>query len=103
MLTWKVEVRGESGASRNGDRAAFAHSTFRGMLVSREDLERTRPQFVPVLSARGEARRSVVNLCDGHRALHDIETEVQRRHPDLFPSLAEAAEFVAEVVTRYAR
>ena len=60
-------------------------------------------QFVPVLSARGEARRSVVNLCDGRRTRGDIEQEVQRRHSDLFPTLAEAAEFVAEVVTRYAR
>jgi protein arginine N-methyltransferase 1 len=103
VLTWKVEVRDDGGPSGNGHRAAFAHSTFRGMLVCREDLERTRPQFVPVLSPRGEARRSVVNLCDGHRTLRDIEAEVQRRHPDLFPSLAKAAEFVAEVVTRYAR
>jgi hypothetical protein len=72
------------------------------MLLCKEDLERTDLQFVPRLSPWGEARRSVLELCDGRRALAEIEREVQHRHAALFQSLAEAAAFVTEVVTRYA-
>ena len=51
---------------------------------------------------RGEARRTVLELCDGRRSVAEIEREVLRRHPTLFASGGVAAEFVAEVVTRYA-
>jgi ribosomal protein L11 methyltransferase PrmA/PRMT5 arginine-N-methyltransferase len=96
VVSWTVEVWAD--AVRKG---AFAHSTLRGMLLAREDLDRMRPHFVPRLSPWGEARRSVLGLCDGRRALSEIERELFARHPDLFGSLGEAAGFVAEVVTRY--
>ena len=92
IVTWTVDVK----AGR------FAHSTFQGMLLCKEDLERTDLHFVPRLSPWGEARRSVLELCDGQRALGEIEREVHGRHPTLFHSHAEAAAFVTEVVTRYA-
>jgi SAM-dependent methyltransferase len=96
MVTWDVEVW------RNDARQArHSHSTFRGMLLSTEDLRRTHPDFVPKLSPWGEARLTVLRLCDGERSVGEIEAELQRRHPDLFPSLAEAAKFSAEVITRY--
>ena len=71
------------------------------MLLCEEDLARERPSFVPSLTHRGVARRSILELCDGRNALSEIEREVYRRHPQLFPSLAQAAAFVSEVVTRY--
>lgn len=92
LVAWTVEVN---------DRR-FAHSTFRGMLIAAEDLARTQPGFRPRLSPWGEARRTVLTLCDGRRALAEIEAEVHARHPGLFASPAAAARFVAEVVTRYA-
>ena len=70
------------------------------MLIPREDLERTRPDFVPRLTARGLARRTVLELCDG-RSLREIERAVYERHRDLFESETAAHVFVAEVVTRY--
>jgi hypothetical protein len=97
MVSWKAEVLDRGGAKQ----ASFNHSTFRGMLITREDLQRNQPQFVPKLTPWGEARRSVVNLCDGARALSEIEEEIFRRHADLFVSRGQAAGFVAEVVTRY--
>lgn len=93
MIGWTVDV---------GGRARFAHSTFAGMLVSREDLRRMDPRFVPTLTRRGAARLSVLSLCDGSRPLADVERELFRRHPDLFPSAVDAGAFVAEVVSRYA-
>jgi len=105
IVTWKVEVWGEAEKHQEQGqpvkKAGFTHSTFQGMLVSKEDLQKTQPHFIPKLSPWGEARRSVVNLCDGRKTLAEIEQETYRLHPQLFPSLGKAAEFVAEVVTRY--
>ena len=104
VVSWTVDVR-EGRAGRGPaptSKGRFAHSTFQGMLLCKEDLARTDLQFVPRLSPWGEARRSVLELCDGRRALGDIEREVYRRHPAIFQSPAEAAAFVTEVVTRYA-
>ncbi|MBI2223040.1 MAG: 50S ribosomal protein L11 methyltransferase [Acidobacteria bacterium] len=97
MVAWEVRVTRSSGSD------VFRHSTLRGMLFTREDLEHTRPGFRPALTPRGLARRSALELCDGTRTLAAIEDEVYRRHTDLFASRHEAAVFVAEVVTRYAR
>lgn len=96
VVSWKVDVW--TGAVK---KASFAHSTLGGMLLSKEDLDRMRPDFVPKLSRWGEARRSVLSLCDGRWTLSEIECELYASHPDLFRSLGEAAAFVAEVVTRY--
>jgi hypothetical protein len=104
IVSWTVDVRdGRAGYGPDpASKGRFAHSTFQGMLLCQEDLERTDLQFVPRLSPWGQARRSVLELCDGRRALGDIEREVHRRHPAIFQSPAEAAAFVTEVVTRYA-
>lgn len=80
-----------------------AHSTLRGMLTSRDDLIRARPEFVPSLTPRGAGRLSVLRLCDGTRTLREVEDEVYALHRDLFGSRDEAAAFVAEVVSGYAR
>ena len=79
----------------------FSHSTLQGMLISRENLRRTQPHFIPTLSPWGEAQRSVLTLCDGQRALSEIEQEVYRRHHTLFGSIGKAEAFVAKVIARY--
>lgn len=98
LVTWSVGVtRGTAVLGR------FRHSTLNGMLMSREDLRRMDPRFAPTLTDRGAARLSVLSLCDGRRPLAEIEQAVFDRHSELFPSVAEAGAFVAEVVTRYSR
>jgi len=103
MVTWRVEVCDQRSPPDGGEvvRARFVHSTFKGMLLCEEDLARERPGFVPSLTPRGEARGSILELCDGRNSLAEIEQEVYRRHPQLFTSQGQAAAFVAEVVTRY--
>jgi SAM-dependent methyltransferase len=98
--SWSVTVETEvlSGSPK---KQRFSHSTLLGMLLSQEDLDKTHPASVPKLTPWGEARRSILELVDGHRPLGEIEIEMLRRHPNLFPSLKEAAVYVAEVVTRY--
>ncbi|MBW8868050.1 MAG: 50S ribosomal protein L11 methyltransferase [Acidobacteria bacterium] len=98
MLRWRVEIASAQGGVRHATDA----STFHGMLMSRDDLRRTRPDFVPVLTAAGRARKTILDLCDGSRPVADIEAEVERRHPSLFDTRAAVAVFVAEVLTRYA-
>jgi len=98
QLRWSVRVEAKTGAVK----AVCSQSTAAGMLITREDLERTRPDYVPRLTSWGEARRTLLELCDGKRSLAEIESELCRRHPGLFPSPAAVSGFVAEVVTRYA-
>lgn len=98
MLRWRVEIASADGRTRHVTDA----STFHGMLVSRDDLRRTRPDFVPLLTAAGRARKTILDLCDGSRPVADIEAEVERRHASLFETRAAVSVFVAEVLTRYA-
>lgn len=100
VVNWRVSVVPHDGSPSRV--RSSSHSTFRGMLVSAEDLARTDPESTPSLTPAGIARRTVLELCDGARSLRDIEQAVYARHRDLFPSLGEASAFVAEVVTRYA-
>jgi len=37
----------------------------------------------PVLTAAGQARKTILDLCDGTRPVADIEAEVERRHASL--------------------
>jgi ribosomal protein L11 methyltransferase PrmA/PRMT5 arginine-N-methyltransferase len=97
LVNWRVEVADRAGAVRK----KFSHSTFGGMLICPEDLAKSRPSYVPKLTAWGIARRSVVNLCDGKRTIAEIEREVYEQHRDLFASLSEAAAFVYEVMVPY--
>ena len=97
IVRWRVEVMSADGRVRRSTSA----STFEGMLISREEIARTKPSFRPTLTRAGLARKTVLDLCDGVRTLAEIEREVLRGHPDLFAEPAHAAAFVAEVVTRY--
>jgi SAM-dependent methyltransferase len=94
LLNWKMVVFD----SRDKEKARTVHSTLKGMLLVPQELAKMRPDFVPRLSQWGTARRSVINLADGNRTLAEIEREVFRTHPFLFPSLAEASEYVAKVL-----
>jgi hypothetical protein len=98
MYAWEVRIAPPAGPS-----ATFRQATLRGMLLAREDLERTNPSHRPHLTPRGVARLTVLRLCDGRHTLADIERTVFDEHRDLFASPDQAALFVAEVVTRYGR
>jgi len=98
MYAWEVRV-----APTSGPVLTFRHTTLRGMLLVRDDLELTNPAHRPALTPAGVARMAVLRLCDSRHTLGEIEQLVFEAHRDLFASPAEAAMFVAEVVTRYAR
>ena len=54
------------------------------------------------LTPRGEARRTVLELCDGVRTVREIERVLAARHPDMFSTDRDASVFVAEVLAVYA-
>ncbi len=92
LLAWTVEF--PAGGRR------FSHSTWQGMLLSPEDLQRSNPARVPRTSRRGVARGIVLGYCDGSRTASDIEQAVLREHPGLFPSRGEVSRYVAQVLGR---
>jgi protein arginine N-methyltransferase 1 len=99
VVSWQVAVQAPGAAA---PRVRFAHSTLQGMLLDRSTLEGTRPGHVPRLTARGLARRTVLELADGVRTLAEIERAVLERHADLFRRPEDAAVFVADVMARNA-
>lgn len=98
LVKWDVSVRSGTGVEKD----RFSHSTFHGMFLCKESLRKTRPDFVPELSPWGEARRSVLELCDGKKPLREIEREIYARHKNLFRSPQDASKFVCEVTAQYA-
>ena len=79
--------------------AAHKQSTYNGMFLSEEDIQDLFLDLCPTCACVG--MRDF--LCNGKRPLSEIEQEIFRLHPKLFKIAAEAATFVAEVVTRYSR
>jgi hypothetical protein len=100
IVSWTVSVR---RIDLTQPLETFTGSTFNGMLISAEDMSRTDPRSVPVLTAAGRGRRTTLELCDGRRDLASIEREIIARHPELFPNPSDASTFVAELVSRYTR
>jgi hypothetical protein len=42
----------------------------------------------------------VLSYCDGHRTVAEVQTLVQRDHPQLFPTAMAATSFIAQVLSR---
>ena len=97
LVRWRVSVSRGNRVVHETDA-----STLGGMLISPDDVRRTRLSAIPTLTESGSARRTVLELCDGVRSLGDIERAVFERHAGLFRTQADAAMFVAEVLVRYA-
>jgi protein arginine N-methyltransferase 1 len=92
LIAWVVEF------PASGQR--FAHSTWQGQLLTREQLMQRNPTHVPHLGRRGQATATVLGYCDGRRTVAEIEKAVLHDHPDLFPSAGEISGFVAKILGR---
>jgi protein arginine N-methyltransferase 1 len=99
MYTWSLSVPDDGGISARTGRG----SSFLGSLFSSEDLGRSRSDHRPTLTRRAVALKSVIDLCDGHHTIDDIETEIARRHPEVFSSAGEIARAVAGIVATHCR
>lgn len=99
IVDWRVSVRSADGEVR----ATCAQSTVNGMLLTREDLQRAHPDFIPTLTRGGIVERTILELCDGVRPLREIERIVYERHGTMFASRGAASALVAEVTSRCSR
>lgn len=88
ILAWTVTLR---------DRQ-FSLTTFNGLLLDGEALERSRPDRVARLNDRGRAYQVVLSYCDGKRTVGEIEALVRAEHPRLFPSARATEQFVRRVL-----
>ena len=92
VIAWEVEV------PASGQK--FQHSTWQGELLVLEQIIKRDPTHVPQPGHTGQARRIVLDYCDGQRTVAQIEEAVLRDHPHLFPSEKEISRFVAQVLNK---
>jgi protein arginine N-methyltransferase 1 len=90
IIGWIVELP-ESGQR-------FSHTTFNGLLLDNDTINRARPDRIAKLSVRGRARQIVLSYCDGERTLGEVEALIRREHPDLFPSSQATSSFIKQVL-----
>jgi protein arginine N-methyltransferase 1 len=102
IWTWNVSG---SRPSRGRTVSLFTetHSTFAALPFSPQLLRKLAPEHAPTLHRWGDARRTLLDLCNGRRSIRELEREIQTRYPELFPSGPQAQGFVAEVVARDAQ
>lgn len=91
VIGWIIELP-ESGQR-------FAHTTFNGLLLDKEALNRAQPDRVVKLNDRGQARQIVLSYCDGQRTAAEVQALVQNEHSDLFPSAQATNAFVELVLS----
>jgi hypothetical protein len=72
MVTWKVEVMGRDGATKEKS----THSTFKGTLIAKEELRKMRPDYVPRLSAPGEIERAAWSSATARAPLERSRTSL---------------------------
>ncbi len=78
VIGWVIELP-ESGQK-------FAHTTFNGLLLDEEALNRAQPDRIAKLNSQGQARQIVLSYCDGRRTAAEVKALVHSEHPGLFPS-----------------
>lgn len=91
VIGWIIELP-ESGQR-------FTHTTFNGLLLDKEALNRAQPDRVAKLNYQGQARQIVLSYCDGQRTAADVQALVQSEHPNLFPSQQATSAFVELVLS----
>lgn len=98
ILSWSVRIMeaGDSAAETNA--TEFEHTSFRTLILTPDDLRKTRPDFTPTLTAWGSAELDALKLCEARRPLEEIQSELSRRFPDLFPTPRQTAEFVGRIM-----
>jgi hypothetical protein len=92
IIAWVVELPA-TGQS-------FSHTTFSGLLLDGETLSKVQPDRATHLNQRGRALQIVLSLCDGGRTVADVQEQVLRDYPDLFPSDQATKEFVQRTLAR---
>ena len=89
ILAWTVKAHGNQ----------YSQTTFNGLLLDDEALNRSSPDRIARLNDKGRARQVVLSYVNGTRTVAEIEALVREEHPDLFPSPKAIEGFVRRVLT----
>lgn len=98
IIRWQVEIFDGKTEICKGK---FNQNSWKGMLLSREDLHKTLPITKPELSATGQARLTVLRLCDGKHTVSEIQTQTYLLHSNLFHTPEDAASFVSDIIQKH--
>ena len=90
IIRWQVEIFDGKTEICKGK---FNQNSWKGMLLSREDLHKTLPIAKPELSPTGQARLTVLSLCDGKNTLSEIQNQIYQRHANLFHTPGRRCQF----------
>jgi protein arginine N-methyltransferase 1 len=96
---WETETTSREG----GKKVHFRQSSFEGTLVSSHTLRRHAIDYVPVLTAEGEAERFLLGAMDGRASLEEIAKKAAVRFPEVYSSHEEAFERVSELARKLSR
>ena len=100
-VSWVVEVLCPESDSL-ARRRVFRHSTLKGILLCREDLDRRKPDYTPTASELGKVTAYVLALCDGAKTVREIEESLQKQFPSLCPTPADAGTLATSILAKYA-
>jgi hypothetical protein len=77
-------------------------STFLGETLGLEKLRRSEADYVPRLSANGQADRYLLSLIDGQLSLGEIARQAAAKFPERFPRWQDALTRVAKLAHNFA-
>lgn len=97
VWSWSTEVERDGQVI-----AGFRQSTALGFPLTPKALRRSSAHFVPVLAAKGEAVRLILELMDGKLGLGEIARLVAERYPECFATEEESFHLVIRLAQKYA-
>lgn len=96
MFSWNTTV-----ANAGRVRHTFRQSQFLGESRSPAELRKQSATHVPKLNGDGEQNYLLLQMMDGKSTNRDIACELQRQHPERFPTLERALGYVGEFSRKY--
>lgn len=96
LWRWQTTVRNQAKI-----KADFKQSTFLGMPMSRSNLHKRAPDYVPKLSQDGEIQQFVVSLMNGKTSVAGIADKTAGQFSSRFKSRDEVERFVADLSDKY--
>jgi len=85
-----------TGIYRNGTAVSLFDQS--DLYISKSDLLVGRMDFKPVLTAKGEIFRRVLQLCDGKKSMEEISRLIWKEYPDNYGNIGEAFQEVIGIL-----
>jgi hypothetical protein len=96
---WETEIAGVHG----GKKVHFRQSSFEGAHISLNALRRHAVDYIPLLTAEGEAERFLLGAMDGRAALEEIAKRAAERFPEVYSSHEDAFQRATELARKFSR